>query len=40
MKAEATKWGIMTATRVASNDNGNGDGEEGESDGDGDEGAG
>ncbi len=38
MKAEATKRGITTATRVASNDDGDGDG--GKSDGDGDEGAG
>jgi hypothetical protein len=38
VKAEATKWAITTATRVASNDNGTGDG--GKSDGNGDEGLG
>ncbi len=38
MKAEVTKRGIATATRVASNDDGNGNG--GKSDGDGNKGAG
>ncbi len=38
MKAEATKWVIAMATRVASNDDG--DGNAGKSDGNGDEGVG